>query len=178
MDEDLDWKYIDIPYIGDEKYRIYKDTTIWSEKSNKYRQESLNAYGYRSITLNTKSGYKRYLIHRLYAKAFLPKTETDIKYNRDLVHFKDFDITNITIDNLEWLNPLELHMLVEIKNSKKEYKRIGDYIEFICRLLENNYEVEDIISVLRLKNTIWTRNQIKRIKARKIYVIESAKFEF
>lgn len=178
MDGDLKWKYIDIPYAGDEKYRIYEDASIWSEKSNIYVKESLNGYNYRSITLWTEHGQKRFLLHRLYAKAFLPKTEADIKYKRDLVHFKDFDNTNLSLDNLEWVNSLELHMLVEIKNSSKEYKKISDYVEFICKLLERNYEIEDIIKILRLKNTIWARNQIKRIKARKIYTIESAKFRF
>lgn len=72
-------------------YRLVKGKII---SVNKYK----NGYSFVMLLNNKKSS--SYLVHRLVAKAFIPNPD-----NLPQVNHKDEDITNNTVDNLEWCTP-------------------------------------------------------------------------
>lgn len=59
------------------------------------KQQEKNRYMY--ISLGSKENKKTYAVHRLVAKAFLPRIE-----GKDIVNHKDYNTHNNCVDNLEW----------------------------------------------------------------------------
>lgn len=75
------------------KYTIYDDGRIFSKRTNKFLTPNCNKTGYLTVEL----GGKIYTIHRLLAIAFIPNPN-----NYDVVHHRDENKLNNSLDNLEW----------------------------------------------------------------------------
>ena len=86
-----------VPIKNYENYIINEDGTVYSLLRNKLLKPSLSKCGYHSVELFNKHGSKRFLIHRLVAKAFIQNP-----FNLPQVNHKDENKTNNCINNLEW----------------------------------------------------------------------------
>lgn len=162
--------------ILEDVYSISINGDIINNKSGRKKSRIFSGLGYAYISLCTKNNKTvSLLIHRLLAKYFLPKTETDIKYNRNIVHFKDFDNTNITIENLQWVNQLELSLLNNIRDTKS--KKIGDYVESVCKLLEKDYDVSEICDILGISLSKYGKI-LRKIEKKSIYKDICKKYKY
>ena len=99
------WKYIK-GYEND--YKISNSGKIKSIKKKKYGRKvefiktQPNQQGYRTVGL-TKNGIQKTLrLGRLVAIAFIPNP-----FNKKEVNHKDFNKSNDTVENLEWVTPKE-----------------------------------------------------------------------
>lgn len=86
--------------------------------------------GYIAVTLTYKNNYKRFLVHRLVAEAFIPNPN-----NYPCINHKDENKSNNNVDNLEWCT-------VKYNNS------YGDRIKRI------RYKTSHIISQLDKNNNL------------------------
>ena len=84
---------------------------------------------------------------------FIERTEDDIKHDRWYAHLKDFNRNNTTVDNLVWVSRTELRVLTDMYYDNP--KNTKDYAEYICKLLEKDYDPEDICTVLGLSKKKW-----------------------
>lgn len=158
------WVYVDMPGIAKNSYRIYPSGKVYSEKVGKFISPTKNSKGYKCMHLVTEDGgRKQEFIHRLLAYAFIKRTDRDTKYHRDFVHFIDFDKSDLSVTNLQFVNEAELWIKVYIHNHPDEFKTLVNYADFIRRLYNRGYEVEDIIDVLELKKSWYTKSVIGRI---------------
>ncbi len=97
-----EWKEI-AGYKG--KYLISNFGDVKSFKKYRYgviRKLSESVYGYLVLILGKNDGGKQFRVHRLVAKAFIPKIK-----GKDQVNHIDGDKKNNRVDNLEWCNHSE-----------------------------------------------------------------------
>lgn len=169
--------YLEYPGIDEKKYIIYPDGTVIITETGEIKKQWKSGNGYLYIDIYSNSENKCYCvsIHRLLALHFLPKTEEDIKHERKLVHFKDFDKDNITLDNLEWINLSELMIKTEIRYN--DFDSIKDYARHICILLSKGYKRDEICRVLEVPSKKYAPF-IGKIQKRQIYKDISKKYKF
>ena len=86
-----------IPVTGYPDYLIYEDGRIWSDKTKKFLKPSLTGTGYLTVELFNESGSRRFLVHRLVARAFIPNPNELPQINH-----KDENKSNNNVSNLEW----------------------------------------------------------------------------
>lgn len=115
-----------------------------------------------NISNSTKCKRVKMLIHRIVAQYFVPKTITDAKRTRDIVHIKDGDFTNIKPENLMWVNQKEMNRIVLFNKYIRRVSRLGNekvttedvvnskYVELFL-LDEDKYTVPEIIKILQLE---------------------------
>ena len=158
----LRWKYILHPGVDPHSYRIYEDGSIYSTVSRMWIKPWEDKKGYLEMSVWIDGAKKGLRLNRILATAFIPKTRADIKRDRDIVHFVDYDNTNYSLDNLKWVNPLELHILNDIRENdiKKTPSACADYI---VRLFKAGYDAEEIIYAIGLKNTAPTLRSVNKI---------------
>lgn len=99
--------------------------------------------GYCKIGLCKNNKTKRYMVHRLVAKAFI-----DNPYNKNQVNHIDGNKQNNRVDNLEWVTPKE-NTEHSIKNSLRKMKKIK-------MINKNNNEI-----IYVFENIIELRQKIK-----------------
>lgn len=85
-----------------EGYCATEDERIWSTKSNKYISQRIGPNGYYCVNLSINGKCKTFQVHRLIAKAFLPKPS-----EKNIINHKDGNKLNNRIDNLEWCTSKE-----------------------------------------------------------------------
>lgn len=87
------------PIPGFNDYLISKNGDVYSTKTNKFLNPSRTKDGYLKVSLrgNGKAYYFR--VHKLVAMTYL-----DNPGNLSEVNHKDFDRTNNSLDNLEWIS--------------------------------------------------------------------------
>lgn len=162
------WVYINMPGIAKNYYRIYPSGRVYSENTGKYMSTTINSKGYKCVHLVTEDGGRRQeFIHRLLAYAFIKRTEDDDKFERNFVHFIDFDKTNFALENLQFVNAGELWMKVYIHNHTEEFKTLSNYADFVRCLYKRGYDVDIIIDVLGLPATRYTKSCIGKMVTRK-----------
>ena len=128
---------------------------------------------YTSIILITKEGkQRRYPVHRLVALAFLPKTNSDKKMNRQFIHHKNWDNDYNYYWNLEWRNRVEIAAIEKINNKEMEEEEI---VKVVCKLLENRETIVDIFDMIGGK---LSKDKISKVKNKVIYKEISEKYEF
>ena len=129
---------------------------------------------YRTIMLKTNSGKSRkFPLHRLVARAFIPKTDTDKKMKRVYIHHKNWDNGCNFYWNLEWRSPFEIMMMDRIKEN------IGDknvITEVVHKLIERGEPTDDIyymingqLSKLKLFAIRYRLNRLKQA-SKKCYI--------
>ena len=83
---------------GFENYYITEEGKVWSEKSQKFMKPHLDKYGYEIIAISEDSyNRKKFKVHRLVAKAFLPNPE-----DKPMVCHKNHDRADNRVENLVW----------------------------------------------------------------------------
>jgi hypothetical protein len=101
---------------------------------------------YKYVYLKTEDGYgRKFPVRRLVACAFIPRTSTDIKLNRDYVHIKNWSNGEIYAWNLEWKSKTEImYMDIIRKNdfNKEEFKEIA------IKLIKSHIPVSDILKII------------------------------
>lgn len=75
---------------------VYKDGRKKVLKE-KILHNNLNEFGYHNVMLSKDGVTKRYKVHRLVAKAFIPNQN-----NLPIINHKDENKTNNSVENLEW----------------------------------------------------------------------------
>lgn len=80
-----------------ENYIIFEDGTVQNTKTGKQIATQPNSQGYLTVNLWKHNKLKKFLIHRLVAKAFVENPD-----NLPCVNHKDKNIKNNVVSNLEW----------------------------------------------------------------------------
>lgn len=171
----MDWVVINSKGIKENTYEISKKGIVRYINNGATKKISINGDGYSYIGFYDDGKRIVIALHRLLAIHFLSRTDDDIAHGRNIVHFKDFDHNNISVDNLEWVNSVELYVKTKI-HYEKPTKPV-EYADYICRLLERDYDnksICDILSVSRFKFGAIISN----IRRRRIYKDISKKYSF
>lgn len=96
---------VSLAFIGFPDYKIDKDGNVFSMFSNKNMKHSISPKHhdkYAKVMLSRNGKRKFVTVHRLLALAFLARTP-----ERKYVNHIDGDITNNSLNNLEWVTALE-----------------------------------------------------------------------
>jgi hypothetical protein len=80
----------------DTKYLVNENGDIF--RFGKKRKLHINKYGYNEISLSIRGKQKTFLVHRMVAECYLPNHN-----NLPQVDHKDFNKTNNSVRNLEWV---------------------------------------------------------------------------
>ena len=171
-------KVLEYPGIKKDCYNICSDGTITNIRTGQIKTVRLNGNGYSYVSLTSEESDNFCIsvaLHRLLAYNFIAKTEDDIKYNRNFVHFKDFNRNHITVSNLEWVSGIELKVLTDAYYDNPKNKK--DYAEYICKLLIRGYEPEDICKLFGFSKILWCPIIGKMMK-KQIYKDITKKYKF
>jgi len=83
--------------------RLFHYRTFNTERKLKGKELSLgNCKGYRIVRMGNDGGIRTEKVHRLVAKAFLPKVE-----GKTFVNHKNSNRSDNRVENLEWCNSVE-----------------------------------------------------------------------
>lgn len=167
---------IDFLDIKENSYVISSFGRLFSLITN----QEIKGYGeaqrnnYRTVILRTKDGKNhKFPIHRLVARAFIPKTVSDKKMNRVYVHHKNWDNDYNYYWNLEWRSPMEILVLNRIQTSKELTEE--ELVNLVCALLERKETIVDIFDLLK---GMISKDKISKIKNRLIYQSISSNYNF
>ena len=116
---------------------------------------------FKSVTLKCNNGKDcKFAIHRLVAYAFIPRTVTDKKLNRDYIHHKNYDNEYNYYWNLEWVSRFELDAINKINNGIEDEEEL---VKIVCHLLEYGETVGDIFRIINGKLSKFAITKIKNI---------------
>ena len=145
---------------GYEDYQVSNLGRVKSIKKNKVLKQIYNPNGYLYVGLYNNSKLKKYLVHRLVAKAFIENP-----LNKPFINHKDFDRLNNNVKNLEWCTQKEnVHhsinnmkcrhnaknsntgeQYIYYRKSNNTYRVIIDKKEYYCSTLEKAIKKRDEI---------------------------------
>ncbi len=139
-------------------YQISSLGRVKSFYKNKILKPRVKENDYLIVSLYKEGKDKKFYIHRLVAEAFIPNPE-----NKEYVNHKDFNKSNNSIGNLEWVTRIEnfrhykysekWNTTFERRNKKlvsKTLNKAKDYKEKIIELYKQNHSIDDIAEELRL----------------------------
>ena len=105
------------PIPGFEDYLISKDGQVYSTKTNKFFNPSKTKDGYLKVALRANNKAYYFRVHKLVAMTYLENPN-----NLPEVNHKDFDRTNNSLDNLEWISHEDNMLHSKINNRFKSDK--------------------------------------------------------
>ena len=159
-----------IPYIISSFGRIF--SINYAGKYHNIKRMKTNVYsGYESITISYSEECYALNIHRLVALEFIYNDDPDLKVE---VNHKDGDKSNNTVNNLEWVTPSEntIHAFkTGLKQPRRKYSE--DSIHKVCKLLVNNYPIEDIVKKTKVSSDV-----IKDVILHKSWLTISSNYDF
>ena len=91
--------------IFDNRYVVYSDGKVWSNKYKKYLTPFINNKGYTFFTFCVNGVPFKKLLHRIVAESFIPNPD-----NLPEVNHIDRDKSNNSINNLEWITKRDNHL--------------------------------------------------------------------
>jgi len=144
-----EWKYID-GYPG---YMISRYGEVWGKKLQRILAPPLDKDGYERIGLWNKQKVKKFLVHRLVAKAFIPNPE-----NKPVVNHIDGNKRNNISMNLEWNTVLENE-----RHSRESLGKIipkGIHTKMVILVkddIEYHLTTSEAMQLLRCSGTSWNR---------------------
>lgn len=167
---------IDFLEIKDESYVISSFGRLFSlvndQELKPFADPKRN--NYKTVILPTNSGKrKKFPLHVLVARAFIPKTVSDKKMNRVYVHHKNWDNDYNYYWNLEWRSPMEIIAIGQIQTNKNIEE--DDIVKVVCRFLERGETIVDIFDMIDGKIS---KEKISKIKNKVIYQSISCKYKF
>lgn len=143
-------------------YTITRKGTLYSKKIknlkhvitptfNKCRQRIVSLYG----IIDGKPKKCTTSIHRILAYTYIKKTRDDIRLKRDIVHFKDWDSSNIVLSNLVWVNQFELSLLKRIRQKEETFSKPINFMREYENKFPDIYTTDDIINFYKVfKSTL------------------------
>ena len=100
---------------------------------------------YTSVYLENEEGKKKkYPVGKLVAYAFVPHTGTDIKLNRDIVHFINWKSEDIYVWNIEWRTRSEVRSMANIHKNKPSKEKLE---KIAVKLIKAGIPVLDILEI-------------------------------
>jgi hypothetical protein len=84
--------------LGYESYRVYRDSSVWSETSQKFLKPIKASSGYIHVTLTNEYGPKAMSLHSLVATVWLGERPAGM-----VVNHIDNNRANNKVENLEWV---------------------------------------------------------------------------
>lgn len=166
-----------VPGIDLGRYIIGNLGNIYDYQLQQYKPIFVNDDGYCSVSLHGKNGYKKYLLHRLVGKAFIPGDFSLQINHKDGVKYHNYD------SNLEWMTPREnlMHALDMGLNYRCEDKPnailSNEEVHKICQMLEdhkNYYEISECLGY----NYEYIKDILIDIKRRKSWKTISCNYNF
>lgn len=85
-------------------------------------KQDISPAGYKRITLNKDGGQITKFVHRLVAQEFIPNPNK-LPY----INHIDCNKINNTVENLEWVTPLENNLHAIKNNLRKNFKKVNQY---------------------------------------------------
>ena len=148
-------KILDYPGVKKNHYYIYSDGKVEIIETGKKKKahKSGNGYYYYSLYTGADSKHITIGVARLVAIHFLERTNDDQIHNRWYVHIKDFNRKNVDVSNLVWVNGSELNILVNMYYDNPKNNK--DFAEYVCKLLEKDYDPDEICTILGLSRQRW-----------------------
>ena len=181
------WKFIDIPGVKKNYYKISSWGNIINIKGKKMKYET-DKDGYQRCTLTMENGKKKhFMVHRLVAIHFIPNPENKPEVN----HLKPKDKTKLYVEYLQWCTPKEnrkhaqrLHLQTILSCSSHGMSTMtNDDVERICQMMQVGYSNNDICKAFGYTNKNKKekerfRSKIKHIRARKTWVPISRNYKW
>lgn len=162
-------------YEGYPNYVVSNLGRAYSKVTNRETHSNKNYKGYLRVFLYDKYSKRHTVyIHRVIAECFVKKTDRDLELHRHIVHFRDWDRTHITQENLIWVNDVEMRILKVFYEKSRKTSSILDadllrYLDFFIES-SSNYSVKEIMDIFNFKSyhLIEDEDEIKElIKKRK-----------
>ena len=88
--------------VGFPMYTLSRKGEVYSKYSNKIMCNTVDTTGYPVVVLTNKDGKFKKSIHRLLAQKYISNPE-----DKPQVNHKDFDKSNYSLSNLEWVTSKE-----------------------------------------------------------------------
>ena len=167
---------IDFYGIKKNSYVISSFGRLFSLITNKELKPNSNPKrnNYSTVALINEDGTRRkYPLHCLVARAFVPKTNSDKKMNRVYVHHKNWDNDYNYYWNLEWRSPMEIMIIGQVQNNKELEEE--DIVRHVCKLLQRGETIVDIFEIINRK---LSKDKISKIKNGLIYKNISCEYDF
>tara|TARA_R110000772_G_scaffold74101_2_gene161512 strand:- start:1424 stop:1981 length:558 start_codon:yes stop_codon:yes gene_type:complete len=137
---DYDMTNLDVkPFLHDDNYLIYSNGMIYSCKKEKFLTPGTNGKNSRYLcmlfpTKTTRSGIKKYYLHRLIAQHFLSNTD-----NLRDVHHIDNNPRNNNVNNLAWLSHKD-NCKLRVCKKKSPLSRVEkNDMAYLCELKTDDY---------------------------------------
>lgn len=139
-------------------YQVSNKGNIKSFYKNKILKPRKKENDYFQVCLYKQGINKKFYIHRLVAETFIENSE-----NKEQVNHKDFNKSNNTVENLEWVSRIEnlkhfrqsnkfkeTYNRRERKLASKTIARVKNYKDRIIELYKHNYSIDNIATILKI----------------------------
>ncbi len=164
---------IDFLDIEPNRYVISSFGRFFDLKTKSQIKLTRSSSGYLTATIRTADNKRKCVqIHRLVARAFVPKTTNDKKHKRYFVRHKDGSSDYNVYWNLVWANYVEIKAMCVASDPNSTE---SDIVKQVCRLLREGISKTEILRVI---NYTLSPNLINKIQQRKIYTEISENYEF
>ena len=162
-DIEFEWKDITEDMVPGVKpfYKISNYGVVYGKTWNRFMHPSINNSGYLVIGLAKNEQFengrykKAYLtMNNLVARAFIPRTEEDIRLGRNEVNHIDGNTLHNWVSNLEWVTKKENmeHAyktgLCGYGENSNSYKLSAIQVEQICSLIDKGYSYQRIAEIV------------------------------